>query len=420
MIISTIVTGVLLAATPPPPVPTGDLLAIRVGHAETASQGAIEHAVILVENGKIIAVGEDLPIERGIPVLDRPDWVVMPGLVNCYSRVGLDSSGSRGFEPQTLASEELYPRQDIFAEILETGVTTLGLYPAGNGVPGQAVAIRPHGKTVEEMTIADSVYLKIYLESNANSKKTLRDAFAKVDEHAEKVQKEREKWEKELEKQKKKKTTKKDDEAKKEEEKPADTVPSVFTPPDPDPKVAPFLQLREKKLTALMRIQKASDYDHLIDVIKDEDINWMLRCPLRDDIDLYHVKEKIGERKLIAVLDPRITLQASTRRERNIPAEFARAGARLALIPRSDSVSGHEQWLKDIGELIAKGLDRNAAIAAVTLEPAHVLGLAERLGSIDVGKDANLVFWNGDPFEVGTEVQAVMLEGEFVHGEVGQ
>jgi len=404
---------------PQPPAPAGDILAIRVGRAETISQGTIEHAVILVEGGKVVEVGEDLPIERGIPVLDRPDWVVMPGLVNCYSRAGMDSAGGRSFEPQVRASGELYPRQDVFQEILETGVTTLGLYAAGSGVPGQTVAIKPHGKTKEEMILEDSVYLKIYLQSNATSKKALREAFAKVDEYDEKVAKAREKWEKALEKQKKADKSKKDDDEKKEED-PKKRVPETFTPPAPDAKVLPFIQLRKKELTALMRIQKAADYDHLIDVIENEDIDWMLRCPLRDDIDLFEVKEKAGERGLIVVLDPRLTLQASTRRDRNIPAEFSRAGARLALIPTADNPSGHERWLKDVGHLVAAGLDRDAALAAVTLEPANVLGLGERLGSLDKGKDANLVFWNGDPLEAGTEVQAVMLEGEFVYGEVDQ
>ena len=76
--------------------------------------------------------------------------------------------------------------------------------------------------------------------------------------------------------------------------------------------------------------------------------------------------------------------------------------------------------LKNVGEIVAAGLDRQIAIKAVTLEAASVLGLGERLGSLDKGKDANMVFWNGDPFEPGTEVQAVMLEGSFVHGEVWQ
>src|SRR5204862_5203206 len=63
----------------------GGLLAIRVGKAETIAHGTIEHAVILIEDGKITAVGQDLPIERGIPVLDRPHWTAMPGLVHPYS-----------------------------------------------------------------------------------------------------------------------------------------------------------------------------------------------------------------------------------------------------------------------------------------------------------------------------------------------
>jgi hypothetical protein len=414
MITSTLVTGFLLAAAPLPA--TGDLLAVRVGRAETISQGAIENAVILVERGKIVDIGEDLPIERGIPILDRPDWVVTPGLVNCYSRVGMDSRAGRGFEPQAHASGEIYPRQDLWEDLLEVGVTTLGLYPAGTGIPGQAVAIKPHGETAAEMILADSVYLKIYLQSDSSSKKALRDALGKVAEHEEKVEKAREKWEKAEEKKKKAKKKKGDDD----EEEEKKEGPTEFVPPEPDAKVAPFIALRRKELTALMRIQKASDYDHLIDVIEDEEFNWVLRCPLRNDIDLYQVKEKIGERELIVVLDTRITLQPSSRRERNIPAELSRAGAKIVLLPRADSVAGHKVWLQHVAELVAAGLDRDAALASVTLEAAKVLGLGERLGSLDPGKDANLVFWNGDPFEATTQVQAVMLEGEFVSGEVDQ
>ena len=71
-----------------------DLLVFRVGRAETVSKGVIEHAVIFVEDGKIVMIGEDLPVERGIPVIDKPDWTVMPGLVNCYTRVGADSEAA--------------------------------------------------------------------------------------------------------------------------------------------------------------------------------------------------------------------------------------------------------------------------------------------------------------------------------------
>ncbi|MCB0913945.1 MAG: hypothetical protein KDB60_20250, partial [Propionibacteriaceae bacterium] len=117
-----------------PVAPTG-LVAWRVGRAETVANGTIEHAVILVEDGKILAIGEDLPIERGVRIVDRPDWTVMPGLVNCYSRVGMDSEAGGGFNPSAEAVAELFPRQEIWRELLELGVTTLGLYPPGKDIP---------------------------------------------------------------------------------------------------------------------------------------------------------------------------------------------------------------------------------------------------------------------------------------------
>jgi hypothetical protein len=432
------------------PAPPGDLLAVRVGRAETVSHGTIEHAVIVVEDGKIVKVGEDLLLERGIPVLDRPEWVATPGLVNCYSRAGLDSTAGKVDEPQAQASKELDPQAEIWREVLEAGVTTLGIYPPGTGMPGLAVAVRPHGETRAEMIVAEPAYLKIFFESEARSKKDLRDAFAKLEEYDEKVAKAREKWEKDQEKKSAKKPAAKKADDKKEEEKkeegekekkegdgPLDTsalarqqeegkkeepkdekkeAADEFVPPEPDPKVVPFLKLRDKTLKALFRITKAGDYLHLLDVIEERDFDWCLRVPLRNDIDLYEIKDKLGEKERLVVLDPLITLQPNTRRERNVPAELDRAGARVALIPRRDDARGHELWMQHVAEIVARGMDPQSALAAVTLEPARVLGLDARLGSLEAGKDANLVFWSGDPLQPGSEVRAVMLEGEFVHG----
>src|SRR5262245_3509795 len=167
--------------------PGGDLVAIRVKRAETIAHGPLEHALILVEDGKIVEIGEDLPVERGIRVLDRPDWIATPGLVNAHTRAGSDRSVGRGFEPQARPDTEVDPRSDVWPELLKLGVTTLGFYPDGGGIPGQAIALRPHGETFQEMLVAEPAYLKIFLQSNASSKKALRDAFQKVDEYEDKV-----------------------------------------------------------------------------------------------------------------------------------------------------------------------------------------------------------------------------------------
>lgn len=425
-----------------PPAPALDLVAIRVKRAETVAHGPLEHALILVEGGKIVAIGEDLPVERGIPVLERPDWIATPGLVNAHTRVASERSPGRAFEPQARPTFEIDPRSDTWAELLEVGVTTLGFYPDGGGIPGQAIVLQPHGKTVAEMLVAEPAYLKVYLQASASSKKALREAFEKVDEYEEKVKKEREKWEKDQEKKKKtssKSSSKKEDEKKddpkpeekkegaavQEEEKKDEAdkkddkkTGDAFVPPAPDEKVKPFLDLRKKSLTAMMSIRKAADYLHLLDVLeKEKDAPWFLQFPLSDDGDLYEVAAKIGEKKLAVVTVPEITLQVNSLRERNIPSELARAGAKLVLTPRFDTVQGHRDWLPDVGRLIGQGLAREAALAAVTLEAARALGQADELGSLEQDKRANIVFWSGDPFEPSSKVEAVMLGGEFVVGD---
>ena len=149
-----ILIPVLLSlSSPASPAPPGDLLAIKARRAETVANGTLEHAVILIEDGKIVSIGEDLPIERGIPILELPDdYVVLPGLINVYSRVGLDGKGFNDSRPSILASDELYP-SDAYESFVEAGITTLAHYPSGNGIPGQAVVIR---KNAEKATFVDN------------------------------------------------------------------------------------------------------------------------------------------------------------------------------------------------------------------------------------------------------------------------
>lgn len=435
MICTTLILALATPATPP----TGRLVAIRARRAETVANGTLEHAVILVEDGKIAAIGQDLPVERGIRVVDLPDdWTVLPGLVNAYSRVGLDGEGYDDSHPEVKTSRLLYPESKEYEQVLELGVTTLGNYPAGNGIPGQAVAVRPKGETREDMVLVDPAYLKVLLRSNASSKKMLTDGFGKVDDYLEKERKNREKWEKDQEKKKKKKSSKKkddeddekgsgDDEEKDEDEKDekdekadeeeADS-PDEYVPLEPDPEVVPFMALRDGELGALIGITQAGDYEHLVDAIGDEEFRWDLRIPLRRNSDVFFVSEKIGARGCRVVMEPSITLQPGTMRQRNLPAEFLRAGAKLVLVPRADTVEGHEEWRENVGQIVAAGLEPQAALRAMTLEPAALLGLEERVGSLEVGKDANLLFVQGDPFEPASRVRAVMLEGELVHGDL--
>jgi imidazolonepropionase-like amidohydrolase len=433
----------------PSPPGTAGALAIRVGRAETATKGAIEHAVILVEDGKIVTIGEDLAVERGIPIIDKPGWVAIPGLVDAYSRLGLDGESSEDNSPDVHAAAELYAGVEEYADVLKYGVTTLGLYPAGNGIPGQAVAVRPTGKSPEEMKLQDPAYLKLIVRATSSSKKLVKEGFRKADDYVEKEKKAREKWDKDQEAKKKKAPAKKEEKAeekktdekktedKKEEskdegkseakdEKPAPKE-DVFVPPVPDPKVKPFLDLRAGKLHALFSVSSAAEYLHLIDALGKEKLTFDLRIPLSRECDIFYVLDKktyeldvdgIGDRKCRVVLEPQLTLQPGTMRQRNLAMELSHAGAKVVFIPRNDTLPDLRDWLPNVGEMVGAGFDRAAALRAVTSEPAALLGLEARLGSLEKGKDANMVFLSGNPFEPTSRIQAVMLEGRFVYGEV--
>lgn len=389
-------------AVPATPAPTSDLFVIKARRVELGDGEVMEHAVILIEDGEIITMGQDLPVERGIPVIELDDdQIVMPGMVNPYSRYGMSGGGFNDSRPQVMASAELYPSA-VYDAFLENGVTTVAQYPAGQGIPGQAVALRPMGKTAAEMIVEDGVYVKAVMRNSSSAKRNLTDGFKKADAHLKKVESEREKFEKKNKDDKKKKGSK------------------DFVPPKPDANVQAFLDLREGKLQMLFSIRDAAGWAHLLHAIGEEEFQWHLRVPLTRDINVFHVKDEIGAKGCYTIMEPLITLMPGTMRQRNLPAEFDRAGAKLVLIPRSDSPGGFEQFLEDVGTMISAGLDRKAAIRAITMHPAGFLGLGDRVGTLAEGKRANLVVFSGDPFQPGTEIDGVMLDGRFVTGDIDQ
>ena len=263
-------------------------------------------------------------------------------------------------------------------------------------------------------TVGSADDLKKEQEKEKKSKKTKK----KDDDEEKKGDEEEKEGKDDGEKSGEEKDKDGDDEKKEEKEDKDAKGADEYVPLEPDPKVVPFIALREGRLGALIGISQASDYDHLIDAIGDEEFRWDLRIPLRRNSDVFHVRDAIGERGCRVVLEPSLTLHPGTMRQRNLPAEFHQAGAKLVLVPRSDSVEGHEAWRRHVGQIVAAGLERQVALRAMTLEPAALLGLEGRVGSLEVGKDANLLFVEGDPFEPASRVRAVMLEGELVHGEL--
>jgi imidazolonepropionase-like amidohydrolase len=99
-------------------------------------------------------------------------------------------------------------------------------------------------------------------------------------------------------------------------------------------------------------------------------------------------------------------------------ARLSKAGATVVL--SSFDTHNARNLRQEAGNAIANGLDRDAALRAVTLEPARVWGVADRIGSLDVGKDADVVVWSGDPFELTTRAEHVFIAGREVSNDTRQ
>ena len=154
-----------------------DIIAIKADRVDTVTSGVIENGIIVIADGKIKAIGNDIEIPETAEVIDVPDKTIFPGLVNPSSRIGLSSAarGGPASNPHYRVVDELYPHQDQYKRILGAGFTTIGLLPGekgfvryysgfgfmfggsspSTGITGQGAIVRPIGQKSEEMIDAE-------------------------------------------------------------------------------------------------------------------------------------------------------------------------------------------------------------------------------------------------------------------------
>jgi imidazolonepropionase-like amidohydrolase len=345
-----------------------EITAIKADRIDTVTSGLIENGVIVIRGGKISAIGADVKIPSTANIIDARDKTVFPGLVNPCSVVGL--SGSPGGEPVShphyRVADELYPFQDVYRRILQAGFTTLGLTPGGNGIAGQGAIIRPIGQTPEQMLITESGFLMIRFEANENAKKIITEAFESAKKQTDSA----------------------------------------------DPKVKPLVRALQGEIPTLVRCGGPGATMHLLPLLKPyEKMKWVLVA----DPENYRIAEKLAKAKIPVIFPAQIDFEQFTRNRINVPKILAEAGVKIACVPRIDNAEGHEDFLRQMAELTKGGLDKETAKKSMTIYPAQMLALDYRLGSLEVGKDANLLILSADPLEVGAKIDQVMLEGKIVY-----
>ncbi|MFQ5461849.1 MAG: amidohydrolase family protein [Phycisphaerae bacterium] len=423
---------------------------VKAARVITATGDMFEPGEVVIEDGKISLVGSSLEYPGSATVIEAPGRTVMPGLVLARSRFGLPRYTRRGVHGDQNVADEVFLGLQSFDEFVQAGYTTVCFYPAGQGIPGLACAYKTAGPA-DQRRLGPNAYLEVAaaFNSSAKGKALLRNALKKAKDEIEKVEKARKEWEEKQKKAKEESEKKKDSEKPEKEKKDKNGKAArhrgrgrahhgngdepekkeaangkepekaeVFEPPPIDPKHQPLVDLIQEKEGARMmvRLARASDWLHLDDVLEpyDDLAHSLYLTRWGRTTDFHHVIKQLGQRKVQIVIKPFVYRLPYTATRYNLMRELARAGCELSTVPVRDSRRELLAARRRLAEVVRAGLEREQAIGSLTLHPARVIGLEERLGSLEKGKDADLVFLDADPLDPHSTVVGVMIEGKMV------
>ena len=385
-------------------------LAIVGGRVVTITGDEIETGTVLVRDGKIAEVGASVRVASGTEVVDASGSWVLPGFIEAHGHVGT-SEEAEGWacqdtneltEPvtaQVRAFDAINPADLGFRDAIGGGVLAVNVNPgSGNPIGGQTVALKCWGRTVDEMALRQPSGMKSALGENpkrvyGEQKKTpstrlgtaavIRGALVDAANYQARLDAEQAKPEA--------------------ERKPVDRDLKLEALGLVLRREIPWRQHchRADDIATAMRIAEEFGYDLVID----------------HGTEAHLLADIIAAKGIPVIIGPLFTSRSKVElRNRSLanPGRLARAGVTIAITTDHPVVPIH--FLVHQASLAVKeGLDRDSALRALTINPARIIGVADRLGSIEAGKDADLAIWSGDPLDVVSRVQRAFMNGAEIY-----
>ncbi|HXW45068.1 MAG TPA: amidohydrolase [Streptosporangiaceae bacterium] len=388
-------------------------VAITGGRVLPVTGPPIDGGTVLIADGKITAVGAGVPVPDGIPVIDAAGKWVLPGFVEAHGHVGVheEAEGWAGSDTNELtdpvtanvrALDAINPADLGFRDAVGGGVLAVNVNPgSGNPIGGQTCALKCWGRTVDEMLLRAPAGLKSALGENpkrvyGEQKKTpstrlgvaavIRGAFveaanylAKIDAEAAKPESERKPVDRDLK---------------------LEALGKVLR------REIPWRQHchRADDIATAMRIADEFGYDLVID----------------HGTEAHLVADLLAARNIPVIIGPLFTSRSKVElRNRSLanPGKLAAAGVTIAIT--TDHPVVPINFLVHQASLSVKyGLDRDVALQALTINPARIIGVADRLGSLEPGKDGDVVIWSGDPLDVLSRVERAFQDGQEIYTAV--
>jgi imidazolonepropionase-like amidohydrolase len=385
-------------------------VAIVGGRVVPITGGPIEGGTVLATDGKITAVGAIVQVPEGARVIDAAGRWVLPGFIEAHGHVGVNEEGEgwAGHDTNELtdpvtaqvrALDAINPADLGFRDAITGGVLAVNVNPgSGNPIGGQTAALKCWGRTVDQMLLRAPSGMKSALGENpkrvyGEQHKTpssrlgtaavIRGALVDAANYLQRIEAEARKPE--------------------DERKPVD---------------------RDLKLEAL-------------GLVLQREIPWRQHCHRADDIatairiadefgytlvidhgtEAHLLADIIAAKNIPVIIGPLLTARSKVEL-RNLslanPGRLAQAGVTIAITTDHPVVPinflAHEAALS-----VKEGLDHDTALRALTINPAHIAGIDDRLGSIEPGKDADLVIWTGDPLDVLSRVERALIGGAEIY-----
>lgn len=377
-----------------------DMVAIKAKTIHTITGPSIQDGVILLQNGRIQTIGKaaDVTIPWSAKVIDASDKVVMPTYVLAHSNGGMRGANeSMQNVPWLSVADAIDPASTYFEGMLRNGVGTIHVLPGNNTLmAGSGMVLRPFGRTVEDMTVADNTGMKLSLMTGGGSRlqkiREMRRAIAAVREYLANYEREKAEFEK---------------------EQAAGAIPADKKwEKEIDRKQKAAVELIEKKMKGWLYVPSFAELDEALRMSKDLDLNMVLGANLDEAMPL------LAKLKQPVVLDSTIeyfeTDPETRKEEQHCSARMlADAGVPFALSLGSSGPTSYPWW--QIGTCMRNGLSKQQALEALTMVPAKMLGLQDQVGSLAVGKLGNIQILSGDPTAATSWVETVVLEGEVVY-----
>ncbi|WP_028649202.1 amidohydrolase [Nocardiopsis sp. CNT312] len=383
-------------------------IAITSGYVVPVDGDPIDGGTVLVSGGRITAVGRDgdVAVPQGAEVVDASGAWVLPGFVEAHGHIGIDEEGIGWAGDDTnemtdpngarmRALDAINPADQGFTDALSGGVTTSVVKPgSGNPIGGQTVAIKCWGRSVDDRLLKQPASVKSALGENPKRvygdkdrlpstrqgvAAVIRDAFTKAQDYGAK----------------------------------RDHAAAQGEPFDRDTTLEVLVRVLDGELPWCQHVHRADDM-HTAMRLADE---FGYRLVINHCTEGHLLADEIAARGIPVITGPlmigRSKVEVRNKTLAN-PGILDRAGVKVALT--TDHPVVPVEFLVHQATLCVKeGMDPGAAIRAITLNPAEIMGIADRVGALRPGMDADVVVWSGDPLDVMSRALRVFVGGREVY-----